>query len=138
MSELSLFLKENKRKRENAFFAATKSLTDGDGKPLLWEIRAVTTREDEEFRDACTRFDEATGRFRLDVNRYMAKMIAWSVVYPNLYNAELQNSYGASKPDELIREMIDDPAEYQAFVRFVRGFGGLDVTLSERIEAAKN
>ncbi|MDR0222617.1 MAG: hypothetical protein LBI38_03650 [Oscillospiraceae bacterium] len=138
MGELSLFLKENKAKKENAFFAAAKSLKDGGGKPLLWEIRAVTTREDEEFRDACTRFDDEAGRFRLDVNRYMAKLAAASVVYPNLYNAELQNSYGANTPEELIREMLDEPAEYQAFVRFVQKFGETDVSLSERIENAKN
>jgi len=138
MSELSMFLKENKVRKENAFFAATKSLADKDGKPLLWEIRAVTTREDEEFRDLCTRFDEKTKRFRLDVNRYMAKFTAASVVFPNLYNAELQNSYGVGTPEELIREILDDPAEYQTFVRFVQKFGASDAPLSERIEAAKN
>jgi len=138
MSELSLFLKGGKRVKENAFFAATKSLADSDGKPLLWEIRAVTTREDEELRDSSSRYDAGTGRFRLDVNRYMAKLAAASVVYPNLYNAELQNSYEVSTPEDLIREMIDDPSEYQTFIGFIRGFGGLDVSLSERIERAKN
>jgi len=138
MSELSLFLKENKRGKENAFFAATKTLTDKDGKPLLWEVRAVTTREDEDFRDSCTRSDEKTGRERLDINRYLAKFAAASVVFPNLYNAELQNSYGVNTPEELIREMIDDPVEYQTFIGFVRKFGGADKTLRERIEEAKN
>ena len=138
MSELSFFLKENKVKKENAFFAATKSLTGKDGEPLLWELRPVTTCEDEKLREDCTRFDSATGRFRLDVSRYMAKLSALSVVEPNLYNASLQNSYDVSTPEDLIREMIDDPHEYQAFVRFVQRFGEVDVPMSERIETAKN
>ena len=138
MSELSLFLKENKTKKANAFFAATNSLADGDGNPLMWEVRALTTREDEDIREECTRFDSTTGRFRLDVGRYMAKVASSAVVEPNLYNASLQNSYDVTTPEDLIREILDDPREYQEFVKFVQRHGAIDVPLSERIETAKN
>ncbi|MCL1831723.1 MAG: hypothetical protein FWG45_02280 [Oscillospiraceae bacterium] len=138
MSELAFFLKENKVKKDNVHFAATQSLVNADGEPLLWELRPVTTREDEAVREACTVYDSATGRFRLDAGQYMAKIAALSVVEPNLYNANLQNSYDVSTPEELIREMIDCPAEYQAFVKFVQRFGEVDVSLSERVEQAKN
>ncbi|MCL2037017.1 MAG: hypothetical protein FWG83_06500 [Oscillospiraceae bacterium] len=138
MSELSLFLRENKVKRENRFFAATKSLTDTDGNPLMWEIRPISTREDETVRDECMVYDSATGRFRLDVNRYMAKITALAVVEPNLYNAALQTSYDVNTPEELIREMLDEPSEYQAFVKQVRAVGLLDKVFSERTEEAKN
>lgn len=138
MSELSLFLSDNKVKKENAFFAATKSLRDGDGNPLKWEVRPITTREDEGIREACTVFDSTTGRFRLDANGYMAKIAAAAVVEPNLYNVNLQNSYGVNTPEELIKEMLDDPNEYQAFVKFVQRFGELDVSMEERIDKAKN
>jgi len=138
MGELSFFLKENKAKKENAFFAATKSLVDSEGSPLMWEVRAVSTREDEELRESCMFVDESTGRLRLNVNRYMGKLAAASVVSPNLYSEQLQNSYEVSTPEELIRELLDDPSEYQAFVRFVQKFGEVDVSLSERAEHAKN
>jgi hypothetical protein len=136
--ELSLFLKENKVKRDNAFVAATQSLLDKEGNPLMWEVRAITTREDEAVREECTLFDTATARFRLDAGRYMAKIAALAVVEPNLFNANLQNSYDVSTPDELIREMIDNPHEYQTFVKFVQRFGMVDTTMNERIETAKN
>jgi hypothetical protein len=138
MSELSLFLKENKRKKENAFFPVTKSLLCKDGNPLLWEIRPVTTREDEKIREECTHFDTGSGRFRLDVNSYLAKITAAAVVQPNLYNANLQNSYEVSTPEELIREMVDDPHEYQALAKLVQQFGDAAVPMTERIEQAKN
>ena len=138
MGELSFFLKENKIKKENAFFPAAKSLVDKDGEPIKWEIRAVSTREDEAVREECTRFDSETGRFRLDANRYMAKIAALAVVEPNLYNANLQNSYDVSTPEDLIREMIDEPHEYQAFISYVRRFGEVDAPISKRIETAKN
>jgi hypothetical protein len=138
MSELSLFLKENKVKKENAFFAATSSLLNKEGQPLLWEVRAVSTREDEAIREECTVFDSVNGRFRLNAGCYMAKIAASAVVEPNLYNANLQNSYEVSTPEDLIREMIDNPHEYQAFVKFVQRFGEVDISMSERIESAKN
>jgi len=98
----------------------------------------VTTREDERIREECTGFDSATGRFRLNVGDYMARIAALSVVEPNLYNANLQNSYDVSTPEDLIREMIDDPHEYQNFVKFVQRFGEADTSMSERVETAKN
>ena len=38
-------------------------------------------------------------------------MVAASVVYPDLDNAELQDSYGVKRPEELLLEMVDDPGE---------------------------
>ena len=138
MSELAFFLRENKVKRENVFFPATLSLVDESGEAVLWEVRAVSTLEDEVVREECTVYDSGSGRFRLDVNKYMAKFAAMAVVEPNLYNVNLQNSYDVSTPEDLIREMIDSPSEYQAFVRFVQKFGQNDTSMSERIESAKN
>ena len=54
MSALSAFLKKNKKTKDNVKYAVTKSLTDEAGVPLEWEIRALTTRQDEEIREACT------------------------------------------------------------------------------------
>ena len=136
--ELSLFLKENKIKRENAFFPATASLLDDAGNPLLWEIRPLSTREDETIREECTFFDTNCNKFRLNVPKYTAKVAAAATVEPNLYNVNLQNSYDVSLPEDLIKELIDDPLEYQNFVRFVQQLGKFDTPLSERVENAKN
>ena len=55
MSDLSLFLKSNKKAKENVTYAATKSLTDKDGNPLLWAIKSLTTKESEDIRESCTK-----------------------------------------------------------------------------------
>lgn len=54
MSTLALFMKGNKKQRTNGFYPATKSLVDKDGNPLMWEIKPISTKEDEAIRDACT------------------------------------------------------------------------------------
>ena len=45
MSDLSRFLKKNKKLKENVQYAVTKSLTEEKGQPLLWEIRPLTSKE---------------------------------------------------------------------------------------------
>lgn len=137
METLKLFLKENKVKRENVFYKATESLKDENGEALLWEIRHITTDEDERIRDECV--SEAKGRgMRLDASKYLKKMAAASVVFPPLANASLQDSYGAMTPEELLTKMIDDPGEYQRFIRFIQETQGFDVSVREKAEEAKN
>ena len=143
MSNLALFMKGNKKEKKNTFYPATKSLVDKDGNPLMWEIKMVTTKEDEAIRDACTREVPITGkrnqyRIKIDANAYMTKQIAASVVFPNLYDSELQDSYGVKTPEDLLKEMIDDPTEFAEFAAFVREFSGFDESINDEIEEAKN
>lgn len=143
MGNLSLFLKKNKKVKENAFYPATKSLCDEKGNPLEWEIRAVSTKENEDIRIACTTEIPVTGkngvfRQKLNSSLYAAKFAAASVVFPDLYNKELQDSYGVTKPEELIKELLDDPTEYNSFLDFIQNFSGLDETMDEKVEEAKN
>ena len=125
MSNLSLFLKKNKKVKENVKFPATKSLCDEKGNPLEWEIKPLTTRESDDIREACT--------IEIPV-----KMLASSIVFPDLYNAELQDSYGVSTPEDLVREMIDDPGEYNKFLAYVQEFNGFDSNMEDKVEEAKN
>lgn len=143
MSNLSLFLKKNKKVRENTTYPATKSLVDENGKPLEWVIKPLTTKENEEIRESCTYEVPVKGKpnmFRPKVNtsQYLAKMIVASVVEPNLYNAELQDSYGVKTPEDLLKEMIDDPGEYNDFATFIQQFNGFTTNINDRIEEVKN
>ena len=65
-------------------------------------------------------------------------MICACVVEPNLYDKDLQDSYGVMSPDDLLKEMIDDPGEYQEFATFVQNFNGFNTTLEDKVEEAKN
>ena len=85
MSNFSAFMKSNKKQRQNELYAATKSLTDENGVPLLWELRPVTTRENEAIREQCTTEVQVAGkpgmyRQRVDTSEYQAKLMAAAVV----------------------------------------------------------
>ena len=77
-------------------------------------------------------------RPKLDTSKYIAKMICACVVEPNLYDKELQDSYGVMTPEDLLKEMIDDPGEYQEFAAFIQEFNGFNTTLEDKVEEAKN
>lgn len=143
MSNLSLFLKKNKKVKENTSYPATKSLLDGEGNPLEWQIKPLTTKENENIREACTMEIPVKGkpnmfRPKLNTSAYLSKMMVASISEPNLYDADLQDSYDVKTPDDLLKEMIDDPGEYNDLAAFIQKFNGFNTTLDDKVEEAKN
>ena len=143
MSKFSRFMKSNKIMKENTTFPVTKSLLDEDGKPLEWVIKPLTTKENENIRESCMIDVPVTGkpnmfRPKLNTAKYIEKMLAASVAEPNLYDKELQDSYGVMTPEDLLKEMVDDPGEYNDFAAFVQKFNGFDTTMEDKVEEAKN
>lgn len=143
MGDLSRFLKKNKVAKANLKIVATRSLVDEVGKPLLWEVRPLTTKEDNSIRDECTMDIPVTGkpglyRQKLNTNKYLAKMATSSIVYPNLNDKELQDSYGVMGAEQLLLEMIDDPGEYNEFMGRLQQFHGFTESFQEKVDEAKN
>ena len=143
MSKFSKFMKANKIEKKNEMYAPTKSLCDENGSPLEWEFRHITSKENESLRDDCTIDVPITGKpnmFRPKVlsGKYIQKMIAASVVTPDLYDAQLQDSYGVSTPEDLLLAMVDDPGEYSELTAFVQRFQGFGTSFGDKVEEAKN
>ncbi len=57
-------------------------------------------------------------RPKVQSGKYIQKMITASVVMPDLYDAELQDSYGVNTPEDLLLAMVDDPGEYNELADF--------------------
>lgn len=143
MSNFNRFMKQNKITKENTTFPATKSLVDEKRNPLEWTIRPLTTKENDAIRDECMIEVPVVGkpnmyRPKLNTSKYIAKMMCACIVEPNMYDKELQDSYGVMTPEELLKEMIDDPGEYQSLVAFIQDFNGFNTTLDDKVEEAKN
>ncbi|EOS27677.1 hypothetical protein C806_00124 [Lachnospiraceae bacterium 3-1] len=143
MSEFSRFMKANKMVKENEKHIVTESLRDENGKPLEWEFRHISSKENEEIREQCTIDVPVTGkpnvyRPRLKSAEYIRKMIAASIEYPDLYDAQLQDSYGVKTPEDLLLEMVDDPGEYNMLAEYVQKFQGFQSSFQEKVDEAKN
>lgn len=143
MSKFTLFMKENKKARENGFYAPTVSLVDKDGNPMKWEFRHITSKENDEIRDSCTMDIQITGkpnlyRPKVDTAKYLARIIVKSAVVPDLYDSELQDSYGVKSPEDLLYALVDDAGEYQELSAWMQNFQGFMKSLDEKVEEAKN
>lgn len=143
MSKFSRFMKSNKIIKKNGFYPATKSLCDENGNPLEWEIRHITSKENEDIRENCMFEVPVTGkpnmyRPKLKTNLYIQRMITSSVVSPDLYDAELQDSYGVKTPEDLLMALVDDPGEYNDFASYIQKFQGFNVSFEDKVDEAKN
>lgn len=143
MSKFSKFMKPNKIEKKNELYAATRSLCDEKGDPLAWEFRHITSKENEVIRENCTIEVQVTGkpnvfRQKLQTGKYIQKMLVESVVTPDLYDAELQDSYGVNKPEDLLMAMVDDPGEYNDLAAFVQKLNGFNESFEDKVEEAKN
>lgn len=143
MSEFSRFMKANKVMKPNEKYAPTATLQDENGKPLEWEFRQITSKENEALRDSCTTEVQVKGKpnlYRPKVNTadYVAKMIVASTVYPDLYDAKLQDSYGVKTPEDLLYAMVDNAGEYQEFTVWMQKYQGFAKGIDDKVEEAKN
>lgn len=143
MSDFQLFMKQNKVKKENQKFAATRSLQDENGNPVLWEFRPIPSREVSQIREECVinvPIKGKPGAFRREVNGslFTHKLACKACVFPDLRNAALQDSYGVTTPEELLYALVDDAGEYTDLLAFVQKMNGFDVSLEDKVDEAKN
>jgi hypothetical protein len=66
------------------------------------------------------------------------KLIVASTVSPELYDAELQDSYDVTTPEDLVYAMVDDAGEYQDLCVWLQKFQGFTKSLEEKVDEAKN
>ncbi|MCJ7856456.1 phage portal protein [Lachnospiraceae bacterium NSJ-143] len=137
--DLGIFLRKNRENTSNTFYAASKGFV-ADGEPVKWEIRPLSGSEEEKIRDMCIkRSAKKNGGYteELDYSRYLGKIAAASTVYPDLFDEELQNSYGVWGEDLLLKEMLTS-GEYIAYIKKVKEVNGFDITDRELVDEAKN
>lgn len=143
MSKFARFMKSNKTTKENGFYAPTASICDENGKPVEFEFKHITSKQNEDMRERCTVDVQIVGkpnmyRPKLNTSKYLTQMIVASTVCPDLYDAELQDSYGVKTPEDLLFAMVDDAGEYQDLCVWVQKFQGFTKTLEDKVDEAKN
>lgn len=111
MSSLTSFLAGNVEIRENKKVVVSNRFKDAKGNSIPWEIRSISADEDEMIRKECTKNVPVVGkrnqyRQTFDSNAYLTKLAVKSVVFPDLNDAELQNSYKVMGAEQLIKTML--------------------------------
>lgn len=142
MSNLSAFLSQNAVQNENIKYVASKRFLDAKKKSVEWEIQSITSDEDENIRKSCTKKVQIPGKRgqytqETDYNKYLGLLAAKCTVFPNLNDAELQNSYGVMGAEAVLKVMLK-PGEYQDLLKKIQEVNGFDIGLDELVEEAKN
>ena len=142
MSTLSAFFAQNALKIENVKYVASKRFLDEKKKPIEWEIKSISSQEDEQLRKECTKRVPIPGKRgqynqETDTDKYVGQMCVACTVYPNLNDAELQDSYGVKSADALLKKMLL-PGEYIEYKAKVMEVNGYDMSMEELVDEAKN
>ena len=133
---LVAFLKQNKKTTDTVKFAASKAFVDENGKPVEWEIKPLKSREADKIRSECSTYGKG-GKVKSDTAKFNRAVAAACTVFPNLNDAELQDSYEVMGAEELITEMLDKDGEFQAYVKKCLEVSGYENN-AELVEEAKN
>ena len=141
MSDFSIFMAGNAAKTEVVKYVASKRFMN-KGKPVEWELKAIDSDLDEAIRKECTKKVAVAGKRgqynqETDIDKYISKMCVACTVYPNLNDAELQDSYGVKSGDALLKKMLL-PGEYTDFKAKVMEVNGYDMSMEELVDEAKN
>lgn len=140
--DLKNFLKQNAIQNENVKYVASERFLDDKKKPIEWEIKAITSKEDEELRRTATRKNPIPGKRNqftqeIDTNKYIGLLGAACTVVPNLNDAALQDSYGTMSADELLKAMLL-PGEYADYLAKIQEICGFDKSNQGLVDEAKN
>ena len=95
---LSAFLRQNAIQTENQKVIVSKRFVGEDGKPIAWEVRSITTEEDEALRKECTTRKQVPGKKNLfqpetDIEKYLGKLAVACTVFPDLNDAKIGRAH---------------------------------------------
>ena len=140
---LTAFLAKNALKVDNVKFVTSKRFVDETtGKPMEWEIKAITGTEDEAIRKSCAKRVPIPGKKNqyqkeTDYDMYLGKLAVACTVFPNLNDQELQDSYKVMGAEALLKTMLT-PGEYADYLQEVQEVCGFETDFQDAVNDAKN
>ncbi len=137
---LSAFLAQNAKKVDNRKIAASPRFVDENGKPMEWEIACITASENQKLRKESTRNVPTSKRGQytqdFDTALYQAKLATKCVVFPDVNDKELQDSYGVMSAEQLISTMLT-PGEFDDLILSIVELNGFTPE-GEMVDEARN
>ena len=116
-------------------------IIDENGKAMECAITCITAAENQKLRKDSLRNIPVPGKRgqytqEMDTAQYQAKLAARCVVFPDLNNAELQESYGVMGAEQLTGAMLT-PAEFGDLIIAITELCGFTAD-GELVDEAKN
>lgn len=143
VANLNDFLADNLEGVEGVKYIASKRIKDKNGNPIPWEIRPATSVQEDKIKKSCIKYTPIEGKKgvmmpRTDMTLYVAKLAAACTVFPNLNDANLQNSYHVMGEVDLLQVILSLPGEYNNYIAKVQEVCGFNIGMEELVDEAKN
>lgn len=128
--ELKAFLMENVETELTEKVLISKRFKDANGEPLPFEIKAITSKRDNQLTKASEKKEVNNGKVNIttDYEAYVLKLVCECTTYPNFKNKELQESWQVLGADTLINKMLlpGELAELAKRIQKLNGFGTIE------------
>lgn len=138
---LKAFMAESAIQYKEVDYIASERFIDEKNNPIPWKLRILTETELSKLKAQCkkrvTNPKTQQSYIETDSSKLADLMIENSVIYPNLNNAQLQDSYGAVGAIDLAKKMLI-PGEYNDLILAVNETNGFNSGMAEKIKRAKN
>lgn len=133
---LTAFFKENvKNPFEEVEFVVSERFQE-EGKPIPWKLRAMSPDKGLAGTDKAL-VVSVDGKSDFKISAYYKSVVIASVVYPNLYDKELQDSYGVLSPEALLDAMLSSK-EFNQLLKKCQEINGLDKSFEDKKAQVKN
>lgn len=105
---LKSFFKENNIKIENVKYIASDRFKDENGEVIEWELKVLDNKKVDELRNrfSSRSFVNHKEEFKFNSEDFMKVFVTEAIVFPNLTDKDLQDSYGVFSPYELLQEIL--------------------------------
>ena len=141
---LSAFFAQNAGKPKKVEKAISKRFKDENGEPIKFVFKAITPAKDTELQNKSMKKKLITqgpkkGQYEQDFDPmyYQLLLTIESIEFPNLKDAELQNTYGVMDEVGLYNAMLL-PAESVDAYAAAQEANGYEHSMKELVEEAKN
>ncbi|KOY81279.1 hypothetical protein I6G82_02690 [Lysinibacillus macroides] len=144
MNNLQAFFSHNKKQQDNIKKPISKSFIDENGNAIEWEFAPISPERDAELKTESTKRSLITqgkrkGQYNTDFDhfKYQRLLAVESIVFPNLNDKDLQDSYGVYGATELLGKMLTI-GEITEAAKAAQEVNGYDLELDDLVEEVKN
>lgn len=135
------FYRDAVEENKSVFFPASKRIKDEEDNPVMWELRvlgydeikAITKRNTKNVPNKVTGAAEK----RTNTEEAAMEMALASIVFPDLNDADLQDSWGVVGAEALLKAMLT-PGEIVDLENAVQSAAGYSTEMDEKITTVKN
>lgn len=137
---LNMFFKENNIKVENVKYIASDRFKDEKNQSVEWELKVLSNKEMDVLKNKYTKKEidkKGISKINFDNNGFSKELITKCIIYPNLNDKGLQDSYEVMGAYELLQELLT-VGEFTALEAKIADLHNYSVEEDKKVDEIKN